>query len=622
MRKLLSCLDTFYTQQLGIPFFELSEDIDLTAIAKHKDTDQLLRVVELVMGAAVQCSEREKYIGRILGLQEVHQRLLMEFMQNIISRCERKEETTVEAKEDKKETLKLRQEKRALSLQVEELQRELAEAGKRVTDLTLENEDLKNKLSDFSKQIQRDTSRNPTGSPSQLSLELEVQLHEKDKLIKELNASLSTSMKEHAAEVRRLKDEIDVSNDKLLQLSKAESTIEMYRKKLEDFNRIKAKNKELEDIKKELEDKLALIEEGASGQVSLAQAKNYYKIQFEKEQENSIKLKAQVEEKDRLLKEAIKSKQELEDRKKSLEFRLREISEELESFQQDGRLSDDSFSLKGIGAESDEKESLQEQYDKALRSKRAAEERAESLFIELETYKQKLEEYEKGIKPGLSDNFKQEREKHLEELSKLYKEKDELNTKLFNSREEVHRLQNLFAEKDAFLKASELDRERLDNKLKEAQESERIALNELEILKKGLSGAHNENEKIRHLEMERDLMKVKSEVACLQLSIREKNDELNALKLERNQTERELKELMETREKQMEDSHQDELRKLKSEIEKRDGEISYLIKSKEEISDSCFKELRMMTVVLHEVGSQLLSSSKGEKTWLSNKRAS
>lgn len=58
---------------------------------------------------------------------------------------------------------------------------------------------------------------------------------------------MKDTKKKHNQEISALKDELDLLNDKLVQASKAGSTLEMYKKRLEEMQVLKKKVADLTD---------------------------------------------------------------------------------------------------------------------------------------------------------------------------------------------------------------------------------------------------------------------------------------------------------------------------------------------------------------------------------------
>lgn len=61
LMHLRSCLEQYYASALGRPFS--LDHIDVEALARDKDVNELAKMVEFVVGAAVQCENKDDYIG-------------------------------------------------------------------------------------------------------------------------------------------------------------------------------------------------------------------------------------------------------------------------------------------------------------------------------------------------------------------------------------------------------------------------------------------------------------------------------------------------------------------------------------------------------------------------------
>jgi hypothetical protein len=79
------------------------------------------------------------------------------------------------------------------------------------------------------------------------------------------------------------------------------------------------------------------------------------------------------------------------------------------------------------------------------------------------------------------EKLKTEREEMIKQLTDLFKEKDELNRRFMELKEDHLKTTSLIAEKDAYLKAAQLEVQKMEAKMVEAQESVRLARVEQEI---------------------------------------------------------------------------------------------------------------------------------------------
>lgn len=64
------------------------ENVDVTAIAKTHDPDELLNFLELVVGVAVMCEEKAQFIRKIFELDHQSQAVLKGLVETVMSRAE------------------------------------------------------------------------------------------------------------------------------------------------------------------------------------------------------------------------------------------------------------------------------------------------------------------------------------------------------------------------------------------------------------------------------------------------------------------------------------------------------------------------------------------------------
>jgi chromosome segregation ATPase len=672
----MSGLEAFYQDELDLSVEVVCSPVDLAAVSRNNSRPGLLCIIELVVGAVVQCGAKELYISRIMGLREAIQRELMVIIEKVIDKCEHHNDRE-ESKENKKEYNKLRQEKNSLAQQVENLQKELVDMAKKLEETTIEREQLKSKNQDLENELTTKYSpRKVKGAQVDATLrELDEQLTQKEALIEELKTKNSEMKKQHEIEISFLKDELDVTHEKIIHLSKAESTLELYKKRLEDLNNLKKKLKEANEAKEALIEKLKSYEDENSDLTNLKQTIAFYKEQFDSEKERCIILTLSVDEKDKIIMSLKKQISDLDRTRKFNESKIKELLDENERlrFGMDIREGEESFSLSmGFQADYEEKilklerenkelknrlgvdnilHELSEQLDAAHLSRKVAEDKLANeskektsnvskyqilneeysnykfeseqkirdlqndvniLCTENSTLKQKLQEVEKE-KNKLeyisteNEKLKAERDNNIHELRKLFKEKDELTHKLLENREEIHKLETLITQKEAFLKTAEHEIQRLESKAKEAKDSEKIVLKEIEVLKNKQSEiSENQGERIKMLELERDIMMLNGEVSSLKLSIREKDDLIAMLKEEKQRKETEFRETLYNKEEALVTAHNEELNKLNNFLAQKDLEIGFLQKAKDELSGSVNKEMKLMSMVLHEVGLEIM----------------
>ncbi|XP_053694661.1 protein hook isoform X2 [Sabethes cyaneus] len=298
--NLKKIIDGVYVYYQDILSLNLSEELrpDAMKIAEKCDGFELGRLLQLILGCAVNCLEKQKYITQIMELEESLQRNIMAALQDI--------EYVWQGASPSRNSIN------ALSLDVKTLQEDrdsLAqkchETNKKMLILIEEKSVLQQELSKLQILVQRYENPNTIGDdgtslgPIQLGssryndlrkivdslkddllqaetarddLKMKCTIQEKE--IAELQSKIE-DLHSATAEIAQLKDEIDIlkeSNDKM---KICETQLHTYKKKLEDYNDLKKQIKMLEERSAEyLKQNLDYEEEakkysGLKGQVEL-----------------------------------------------------------------------------------------------------------------------------------------------------------------------------------------------------------------------------------------------------------------------------------------------------------------------------------------------------------------
>ena len=253
------------------------------------------------------------------------------------------------------------------------------------------------------------------------------------------------------------------------------------------------------------------------------------------------------------------------------------------------------------------------------------------------------------------EQMKNTKETLMNEIKKLYEEKDSMYKKYMDCREESMGLQNIINEKEVQLRQKEITDKILNERLTALTEKERVSLEVIDSLKKQKKEV-NEDYRIKFIEVEREAIALKSEKSGLLLRLAEKDERieevlkdksetirileqehhevLDRLKQENNwrtnqiinQCDEAISELQKEREQvvaqlkiekkntfqewkksmsiEWMQNSKEEMNKLKEEIAKKDKEILKLTKTNQEIK-KCWKEsTRLLKAVWKELGSE------------------
>uniref|UniRef100_A0A665XA60 Protein Hook homolog 3 n=1 Tax=Echeneis naucrates TaxID=173247 RepID=A0A665XA60_ECHNA len=241
---------------------------DVNLIGEHSDAAELGRMLQLLLGCAVNCEQKQEYIQTIMMMEESVQHVVMTAIQELMSKetpvtggndsyvdLDRQLKKTVEELNDALATKEeIAQRCRELDMQVAALQEEKS-------SLLAENQVLMERLN------QSDSIEDINSPAGRRHLQLQTQLEQlqeetfrleaaKDdyrirceELEKELLdvKSQNEELVSLADEAQSLKDEMDVLRHSSDKVSKLEGTVEHYKKKLEDMGLLRRQNKLMEE---------------------------------------------------------------------------------------------------------------------------------------------------------------------------------------------------------------------------------------------------------------------------------------------------------------------------------------------------------------------------------------
>jgi len=247
------------------------------------DKAHLGRMLQLILGVAINCSKREEHIqtiwqgmdqesqivvmGAIQELQDIQSASMLtplddgevkKLMEDMVLTTAEKEKLAQKCHELEMELNLLKEEKSNLSAEFEHLQAQIggrnvagvpADSGIRYKELKNQNETLKQELETL--EAQKD--------------EVQTKLEEAESRLEETEEKIS-DLQKLADQARSLKDEVDILRENSDKVGKYEGIIETYKKKLEEMADLKRqikfleeKNSEYLDNNMELEEKLGKV---------------------------------------------------------------------------------------------------------------------------------------------------------------------------------------------------------------------------------------------------------------------------------------------------------------------------------------------------------------------------
>uniref|UniRef100_A0A672ZNQ1 Protein Hook homolog 3 n=1 Tax=Sphaeramia orbicularis TaxID=375764 RepID=A0A672ZNQ1_9TELE len=369
LKKILKGILDYYQEVLGqhINDFTLP---DVNLIGEHSDAAELGRMLQLILGCAVNCEQKQEYIQTIMIMEESVQHVVMTAIQELMSKetpvmggndsyvdLDRQLKKTVEELNDALATKEeIAQRCRELDMQVAALQEEKS-------SLLAENQVLMERLN------QSDSIEDVNSPAGRRHLQLQTQLEQlqeetfrleaaKDdyrirceELEKELLdvKSQNEELVSLADEAQSLKDEMDVLRHSSDKVSKLEGTVEHYKKKLEDMGLLRRQIKLLEEKNTVLmQTNVSLEEELRKANATKGQLETYKRqvVELQNRLSEESKKADKMEFEYKRLKEKVDSLQKEKDRMRTERDSLKETIEELHCVQaQEGQLTSGLFPL-------------------------------------------------------------------------------------------------------------------------------------------------------------------------------------------------------------------------------------------------------------------------------------
>ncbi|XP_036436621.1 protein Hook homolog 3 isoform X2 [Colossoma macropomum] len=337
---------------------------DVNLIGEHSDAAELGRMLQLILGCAVNCEQKQEYIQTIMMMEESVQHVVMTAIQELMSK-----ETPVSGGNDSyvdldrqlKKTLEELNDalasKEEIAQRCHELDMQVAALQEEKGSLLAENQILMERLN------QSDSIEDLNSPAGRRHLQLQTQLEQlqeetfrleaaKDdyrirceELEKELlevkgqNEEL-TSL---ADEAQSLKDEMDVLRHSSDKVSKLEAQVESYKKKLEDLGDLRRQVKLLEEKNTSyMQNTVSLEEELRKANAARAQLETYKRqvVELQNRLSEESKKADKMEFECKRLKEKVDSLQKEKDRLRTERDSLKETIEELRCVQaQEGQLT-------------------------------------------------------------------------------------------------------------------------------------------------------------------------------------------------------------------------------------------------------------------------------------------
>ncbi|XP_009864472.1 PREDICTED: protein Hook homolog 3-like, partial [Apaloderma vittatum] len=337
---------------------------DVNLIGEHADAAELGRMLQLILGCAVNCEQKQEYIQTIMMMEESVQHVVMTAIQELMSK-----ESPVSVGNDayvdldrqlKKTTEELNEAlatKEEIAQRCHELDMQVAALQEEKSSLLAENQILMERLN------QSDSIEDPNSPAGRRHLQLQTQLEqlqeetfrleaakddyrirceELEKEIAELRQQ-TEELTTLAEEAQSLKDEIDVLRHSSDKVAKLESQVESYKKKLEDLGDLRRQVKLLEEKNTMyMQNTVSLEEELRKANAARGQLETYKRqaVELQNRLSEESKKADKLDYECKRLREKVDSLQKEKDRLRTERDSLKETIEELRCVQaQEGQLT-------------------------------------------------------------------------------------------------------------------------------------------------------------------------------------------------------------------------------------------------------------------------------------------
>ncbi|XP_059754959.1 protein Hook homolog 1 isoform X2 [Balaenoptera ricei] len=505
LKKVLQGIMGYYNEFLGQ---QISEELipDLNQITECSDSVELGRLLQLILGCAVNCEKKQEHIQNIMTLEESVQHVVMTAIQELKRALEELQEALAEKEE-------LRQRCQELDMQVTALQDEK-------NSLVSENEMMNEKLDQldgsfddpntmvakkyFHAQLQLEQLQEENFRLEAAKDDYRVHCEELEKQLIEFQHR-NDELTSLAEETRALKDEIDVLRATSDKANKLESTVEIYRQKLQDLNDLRKQVKTLQETNMMyMHNTVSLEEELKKANAARTQLETYkrqvqdlhVKLSSESKRADTLafEMKRLEEKHEALLKEKERLIEQLDT--------LKETNEELRcsQVQQDHLNQTDASATKSYenlaaeimpveyrevfirlqhenkmlrlqqeGTENERIEELQEQLEQKQRKmneleteQRLSKEQIRELQQQIEDLQKSLQEQGSKSEGESSSKLKQKLEAHMEKLTEVHEELqkkqeliEDLQPDVNQNVQKINELEAALQKKDEDMKAME-----------------------------------------------------------------------------------------------------------------------------------------------------------------------
>ncbi|MBN3295524.1 protein Hook homolog 3 isoform X2 [Amia ocellicauda] len=330
---------------------------DVILIGEHSDAAELGRMLQLILGCAVNCEQKQEYIQTIMVMEESVQHVVMTAIQELMSKetpVTAGNDTYVDLDRQLKKTVEELSDalaaKEEIAQRCHELDMQVAALQEEKGSLLAENQILMERIN------QSDSIEDPNSPAGRRHLQLQTQLEQLQEETFRLEASKddfrirceelekeivdlrgqNEELTSLADEAQSLKDEMDVLRHSSDKVAKLEGMVESYKKKLEDLGDLRRQVKLLEEKSTlYMQNTVDLEEELRKANNARGQLETYKRqaVELQNRLSDESKKADRMEFEYKRLKEKVDSLQKEKDRLRTERDSLKETIDELRCVQ-------------------------------------------------------------------------------------------------------------------------------------------------------------------------------------------------------------------------------------------------------------------------------------------------
>eukprot|EP00347_Sterkiella_histriomuscorum_P015629 403356306 len=289
---ILCGLEKYYQSKLDSIINSHTANIDVENLVLNKDQNALNDIIELIMGAVINCEDKQDYIQRMFDFDEKTQEDLKIVIEKALQRLS-VEMTEASQASDSTAHLEMQQ-------TIERLERERKLLREKSLEVENENRIIKQELKEKSlmlKQLEQNVQQlsyekeliDQRGSKQDIDFsglkgigELEAQLNFKEKECSDLKQQLDQQKNDFKKQLKEYREEIQMQKERLMKQQKSDAQMEVYKQKIDEASEMTQKLSEYETANQKMSMQIKTLEHELKQSESYKSAIDFLKEELRK----------------------------------------------------------------------------------------------------------------------------------------------------------------------------------------------------------------------------------------------------------------------------------------------------------------------------------------------------